>query len=142
MSGYMLDSNVLIDIVREPEGRVALAFENKTRGDVSISPIVSGEIRFGMERRPDARSNPGMAVLLHSLRVDRLESPADTIYAKLRAELMGRGKALSPNDYWVAAQALSRNATLVTADHAFHDAGLEALKLEDWRSAPVIRGQD
>lgn len=129
----MLDSNVLIDIVREPDGAVAAKFESKDLDGVFISPIVSGELLFGIRERPDARSNPGMRFLLGGLRIDRLEPPVDAHYGKIRLDLMRSGKSLSANDYWIAAHAMVREATLVTGDRAFHDAGIEGLKLEDWR---------
>ena len=129
----MLDSNVLIDIVREPNGQVAARFALKDRGEISISPVVSGELLFGIRERPEARSNPGMRFLLDGLRVDTLETPADEVYGKVRLHLMRSGRGLSPNDYWIAAHAIARDATLVTGDRAFHDAGIEGLKLQDWR---------
>lgn len=44
MSGYMLDSNVLIDIARDAAGIVAKRFEAKALGETGISVVVVGEI--------------------------------------------------------------------------------------------------
>ena len=138
----MLDSNVLLDIVREPHGAVAQAFAGLDLGSVLISPVVSGEILFGMIEKPEARGNPRTLTLLQSLRIDAIESPADTIYGSLRLQLKLRGKGLSANDYWIAAHAMSRDAVLVTGDRAFHDAGIQNLKLQDWRAELAVQGRN
>ncbi len=135
----MLDSNVLIDIVREPYGAVAQRFGDMDLGSLSISPVVSGELLFGMLEKPEARGNPRTLTLLHGLRIDAIESPAAAIYGSLRLELKRLGRGISANDYWIASHAMSRDAILVTGDRAFHDAGIEFLKLQDWRVDPAIR---
>lgn len=133
MIRYMLDTNVLIDIVREPYGPVARTFETLSREEISISIVVSAEARFGMAYEPDARSNRPMSALLESLRLDPFETPADRIYGEIRAELARRGRSLSPNDYLIAAQAIAREVTLVTGDQAIHAAAISGLNTEDWR---------
>lgn len=90
----MLDSNALIDIAREPEGTVARNFGKMMRGEVGISAIVAGEIRYGMLKRPNARSNLAIAYLLSSLRVDRLDPEIDSVYGRLRREIERQGKGL------------------------------------------------
>ena len=135
----MLDSNVIIDIVREPFGAVAAMFSGLDLDAISISPVVSGELQFGMLDKPEAKSNPRTSLLLQSLRVDAMEQPTDAVYSKLRLELKRRGKGLSANDYWIAAQAISQNAILVTGDRAIHDAEIGGLKLQDWRVDPAVQ---
>jgi tRNA(fMet)-specific endonuclease VapC len=134
----MLDSNVLIDIAREPEGIATKTFEAKALGEVSVSVIVSGEVLYGMRKRPDARSNPRMRFILSSLRIDGLEAKVGDIFGHIRLSVEKRGKGLSANDYWIAAHAISLNAVLVTNDRAIHEAGIEGLKLEDWRDQLAV----
>jgi tRNA(fMet)-specific endonuclease VapC len=139
--GYMLDSNVLIDIARDPEGPVARRFESFEYGFVEVSVVVAGEARFGMFKQPHARSNPRMAYLLASLRNEHLTPDVADIYGRIRAQLESGGRSVSPNDYWIAAHAISRDAVLVTSDRRIHEAGIAGLRLEDWREAPPVQGQ-
>ena len=133
MSGYMLDSNVLIDIARDAAGIVAKRFEAKALGETGISVVVAGEIQFGMRKRSDARSNPTMAYLLGSLRIDALDQSVAGFYANIRAESERSGLSVSPNDYWIAAHAIANDAVLVTGDRALYESRIAGLKLEDWR---------
>jgi tRNA(fMet)-specific endonuclease VapC len=140
MSGYMLDSNVLVDVAREPDGVVGKRFQTMTKGHMGISVIVSGEIRYGMKKRPDARSNPSMAYLLSSLRIDELEPEVGDVYGDIRVKVERIGKGLSPNGLWIAAHAIVRDAVLVTSDAAIQEADIAGLKLENWRDD--IAGQE
>ncbi len=141
MSGYMLDSNVLIDLAREPDGQVALGFD-KAGGDIAISVFVAGEIHHGILKNPSARSNERMKYLLDSLRIDPMDHPIERIYGAVRIDLERKRAAISPNDYWIVAHAIARDAVLVTSDRAIHSAGVANLKLEDWRVKPAGTGQD
>lgn len=138
----MLDSNVLIDMARDPDGPVAQNFAARVLGEVAISVIVSGEILYGMAKRPDARSNPNMTYLLNSLRPERLEPEVGNIYGRVRLEVEKSGKGISANDYWIAAHAMAKDAILVTGDRTIHDANISGLKLEDWRVGLAVRKQD
>ncbi len=138
----MLDSNVLIDIAREPSGPVGAAFETKSRGEVSISVVAAGEIRFGMRKRPEARSNPSMAYLLESMPVEGLEPEVYRIYGDIRSDLEQLGRGMSANDYWIVAHAIARGAILVTGDRAIHEADVVSLRWEDWRSPSSVNRQE
>lgn len=133
MKMYMLDANVLIDIVREPEGVVARHFGTKSLGELGVSVVVSGEVQYGIKKRPDARSSSRMAYLLDGLRIEQMAPEVCDFYSGVRAEMERRGLSLSANDYWIAAHAICSDAVLVTGDRAIHDAGIAGLKLEDWR---------
>lgn len=138
----MLDSNVVIDVVREPNGPVASTFQDKGIEDLSVSVVVAGELRHGMNRNPQARANPRMENMLSSFRIDSVDADVSSIYGVLRRDLEAKRKSISPNDYWIVAHALSAGAILVTSDRAIHDAGIEGLNLEDWRGIPADSGQD
>ncbi|GHD11517.1 PIN domain-containing protein [Tianweitania populi] len=140
MIRYMLDSNVLIDIARDEDERVARRFEEKALGEIGISVVVSGEVRHGMRKRPAARSNPKMTYLLGSLRTEQMGPDVGVLYGDIRDDLERRGISITPNDYWIAAHAMSNGAVLVTSDRRIHDAGITGLKLEDWRDELAGQG--
>lgn len=136
----MLDSNVLIDLARDPDGQVALGFD-QARGEIAVSVFVAGEIHHGILRNPSARSNEQMKYLLNSLQIAPMDHPVERVYGAVRLDLERKRAAISPNDYWIVAHAIARDAVLVTGDRAIHMAGIADLKLEDWRVAPAKTGQ-
>jgi predicted nucleic acid-binding protein len=52
------------------------------------------------------------------------------IYGIIQAKLRSLGQTIPVNDAWIAAVALSHNATVVTTDSHFHR--IDGLKVEDW----------
>lgn len=138
MKHYMLDTNILSAIVRDPDGKVAKRFERLAPDQVSISIVVSSEARFGAAYNPGARSSGPMMTLVESIRATPFEPPADQIYATVRADLARKGWGLSPNDYLIVAHAMAIDAILITDDRRILEAGITGLKVEDWlRDAPA-----
>lgn len=126
----MLDTNIVSDIAKNPSGAAAERFAAMAADDLSISVVVSAEIEFGMAKSTGDRYRSMMSPMLESLDVKQIDRPVDRIYGSLRAQLAAEGRALSPNDYWIAAHALALDATLVTDDAAFSN--VQRLKLENW----------
>ena len=131
---YLLDTNILSDMMRTPEGRAAQRFRTLLVGHDSVhlctSVIVQCELLFGLRRRTQPRWHTQYQRLMDSLDVMPLEADAVLHYAQLRAHLESAGTPLSPNDMLIAAHALALNAILVSADGAF--ARVPGLGLENW----------
>ena len=131
---YLLDTNILSDMMRTPEGRAAQRFRSLLVGDESVhlctSVIVQCELLFGLRRRTQPRWHTQYQRLMESLDVMSLQADAVLHYAQLRAHLESAGTPLSPNDLLIAAHALALDATLVSADVAF--ARVPGLRLENW----------
>ena len=131
---YLLDTNILSDMMRTPEGRAAQRFRSLLTGDVSVhlctSVIVQCELLFGLRRRTQPRWHTQYQRLMDSLDVMPLQADAVLHYAQLRAHLESAGTPLSPNDLLIAAHALALDAALVSADAAF--ARVPGLRLENW----------
>lgn len=94
------------------------------------SIVVSAEVHFGLEKGVGERLHDAMMAVLGSLNVLKLESPVDRIYAETRAAMSSNGKAITPNDLFIAAHALAIDATVVTADQGFRL--VPGLKVENW----------
>jgi tRNA(fMet)-specific endonuclease VapC len=60
-----------------------------------------------------------------------LETPADILYAELRAGLERKGRPIGANDMLIAAHALALGATLVT-DNVREFSRVESLSIENW----------
>jgi tRNA(fMet)-specific endonuclease VapC len=127
---YLLDTNILSNMVLDPKGPAALKAATLSNTEVAISIVVASEIRFGLARNESMRSAHVVKAMLEALTVLPLEKPADEHYGTIRADLERRGKALGPNDMLIAAHALALDATLVSDDAGF--AEVAGLKLENW----------
>jgi len=131
---YLLDTNILSDMMRTPEGRAAQRLRSLLTGDESVhlctSVIVQCELLFGLRRRTQPRWHTQYQRLMDSLDVMPLQADAVLHYAQLRTHLELAGTPLSPNDLLIAAHALALDATLVSADVDF--ARVQGLTLENW----------
>ena len=134
MPGYLLDTNILSDLVHHPRsGRAALqlALVGAHGGqDISTSIVAAAELRYGVAKRGSTRLARQVETVLGALDVLPFEAPADVIYGRLRSDLERRGQPMGGNDLLIAAHALAARLTLVTDDHGF--ARIPELLRENW----------
>jgi tRNA(fMet)-specific endonuclease VapC len=134
MPGYLLDTNILSDLVHHPRSGTAarrLALARARRGqEISTSIIAAAELHYGVARRGSTRLARQVETVLGALDVLPFEAPADIIYGRLRADLERRGQPMGSNDLLIAAHALAAQLTLVTDDRGF--ASIPELLRENW----------
>ena len=134
MPGYLLDTNILSDLVHHPRsGRAALqlALVGAHGGqDISTSIVAAAELRYGVAKRGNTQLARQVETVLGVLDVLPFEAPADVIYGRLRTDLERRGQPMGGNDLLIAAHALAAQLTLVTDDRGF--ARIPALLRENW----------
>ena len=128
---YLLDTNVVSDLVRNPQGRVAQHIRNVGEAKVCTSIVVAAELRYGAAKKQSARLTTQLDVVLGALEVLPLEAPVDTTYGMLRARLERAGRPIGGNDLLIAAQALSLGYTIVT-DNEAEFAQVKDLPRENW----------
>ncbi len=128
---YLLDTNILSDLVRDPQGPIARRIETVGEDRVCTSLIVAAELRYGAAQRGSDRLTAQLDAILNTLDVLSLEPPVDEVYGDLRAGLERTGRSIGANDLLIAAQALSLDCILVTDNRMF--ARVEGLALENWR---------
>ena len=128
---YLLDTNIVSDLIRNPGGRAAARFEAAGEENVAISIVVAAEMRFGAARSASPVLAAKVDALLERLTVLPLQPPADRHYAELRAKLERAGTPVGANDMLIAAHALAVGRTLVT-DNARAFARIKGLKTENW----------
>lgn len=129
---YLLDTNVLSDLVRHPQGPVAARIAEIGEDNVCTSVIVAAELRYGAAKKGSERLTAQLEAVLNALEVLPLEPPADIAYGEIRAELERRGQLIGPNDLLIAAQAVTLGLTLVT-DNVGEFARVTELLVENWR---------
>lgn len=128
---FLLDTNIVSDLVRRPQGAVAAQIADVDESEVATSIVVAGELRYGAERRGSERLTAQLDAILELLPVLPLGDDADAHYGRLRADLERRGTPIGANDMLIAAHALSLNATLVT-DNVREFERVEGLRVVNW----------
>lgn len=81
---YLLDTNILSDLVRHPQGRIAEQIRRVGEAEVCTSIIVAAELRFGAAKRGSARLTAQLDAVLSVLDVVPFEQPADEAYGAIR----------------------------------------------------------
>lgn len=112
----MLDTNILSDLVRNPQGRVAARIAAIGADRVCASIVTAAELRYGCARKGSARLTAQVEAILGALTVLSFDPPADAAYAAIRAGLEAAGTPIGPNDLLIAAHARTAGAVLVTAN--------------------------
>jgi tRNA(fMet)-specific endonuclease VapC len=134
MPGYLLDTNILSDLVHHPRSGAAARQVALVRAhggeDISTSIIAAAELRYGVAKRGSTRLARQVETVLGALDVLPFEAPADVVYGRLRTDLERRGQPMGGNDLLIAAHALAAQLTLVTEDRGF--ARIPELLRENW----------
>jgi len=128
---YLLDTNILSDLVRHPQGRIFQHIVDVGEDSVCTSIIVACELRFGVVKSGSSRLVQQLERILEVLTVLPLESPVDEHYASIRTNLEQAGIPIGPNDLLIAAHALALDLTLITANTREFER-VPALKLDNW----------
>ncbi|HEY5105171.1 MAG TPA: type II toxin-antitoxin system VapC family toxin [Caulobacteraceae bacterium] len=129
--GYLLDTNIVSDLVRHPTGPVAAHIRAIGEGQVCTSIIVAAELRFGAAKKGSPRLTRQLEAVLAAISVVAFEKPADTAYGELRARLEAIGQRIGANDLFIAAHAMALGHTIVT-DNAREFARIHDLPQENW----------
>ncbi|HEY5722055.1 MAG TPA: type II toxin-antitoxin system VapC family toxin [Allosphingosinicella sp.] len=131
MNGYLLDTNVVSDLVRHPQGRVADRIAEIGEASVATSIIVAAELRFGAEKKGSPKLSAQIEAILGALSILPLEPPVDREYGRLRWALERNGRPIGANDMLIAAQALALDRTLVS-DNQREFVRVKGLQLANW----------
>jgi tRNA(fMet)-specific endonuclease VapC len=129
--GFLLDINILSDLVRHPTGRVAERIAQVGEEQICTSIIVAAELRYGATKRASARLSAQLEAVLGAILVLPFESPFEAVYGTLRTQLEKRGRPIGANDLLIAAQTLALGHTLVT-DNTKEFSYVPDLSLENW----------
>jgi len=128
---YLLDTNIVSDLVRNPQGAVTRRIARIGEDKVCTSIIVACELRYGAEKKGSTRLSAQLEQILSVLPVLPLGGEADRHYGKIRADLERKGTPIGPHDMLIASHARAAGLTLVTNNLAeFKRVG--KLKLANW----------
>ena len=131
MTRYMLDTNIISDLIRSPHGKAAKRIAKAGEDNICTSIIVAAELRYGCAKSGSKRLLRAVEDLLGEIDVLPFDVPADTEYGGIRSELEAAGKPIGSNDLLIATHARTIAATLVTANlNEFKR--IRGLKVENW----------
>jgi tRNA(fMet)-specific endonuclease VapC len=128
---FLLDTNIVSDLVRHPRGKIADRISEVGEDDVCTSIVVAAELRYGAAKRNSSRLTAQLEAVLGALEVIALEAPADAMYGLIRANLERTGQPIGANDLLIAAHALALDLTVVT-DNERGFLRVEDLRVENW----------
>ena len=128
---YLLDTNIVSDLVRSPQGRIAQHIRKIGESRVCTSIIVAAELRYGAAKKRSARLTAQLEAVLGALEVLPFEAPSDDTYGLLRARLEKAGTPIGGNDLLIAAHAITLGYAVVT-DNEREFARVPGLASENW----------
>ncbi len=128
---FLLDTNILSDLVRNPQGRVARHIHALEPDAIATSIIVASEMRFGVARKGSPSLTAQVDAILSAMTILPLEAPFDTIYGSLRADMEKKGALIGGNALLIAAHAIMTGRILVT-DNQREFRRVPGLKLANW----------
>jgi len=128
---YLLDTNILSDLVRHPQGPVASHITRVGEETVCTSIIVAAELRFGAVKSGSSKLADRVDLILSAIEILPLETSADREYGKLRQHLARKGTPIGPNDMLIAAHALDSGLIVITANLR-EFTRVPGLKVENW----------
>lgn len=128
---YLLDTNIVSNLVRNPQGRVMRRIREVGETQVCTSIIVAAELRYGVAKKASPRLTAQLEAVLGALEVLPFEAPADTAYGLLRTRLEQAGQPIGGNDLLIAAHAVALGYTIVT-DNEREFARIDDLPRENW----------
>jgi tRNA(fMet)-specific endonuclease VapC len=131
LTRYMLDTNIISDLIRNPQGKAARRIARAGENNICTSIIVAAELRYGCAKSGSKRLLKAVEDLLGEISVLPFDAPADAEYGAIRSEVEADGTPIGSNDLLIAAHACATGSTIVTAN-AEEFKRIRSLKVENW----------
>ena len=131
---YMLDTNVLIFCMRNPDSSCTARLASHVGKDVCISVVTFAELEYGIENSKDPKRNrEAVNKILAGITILDFDLKAGTHFGQILAELKknGKNKNNQDRDKMIAAHARSTGYVLVT-DNTRDFEDISGLNLCNW----------
>jgi tRNA(fMet)-specific endonuclease VapC len=128
---YLLDTNILSDLVRHPQGMIAERICKVGENKICTSIIAAAELRYGAAKKASPRLTRQLEAVLGAIEILAFEKPADKAYGLLRTRLERSGTPIGGNDLLIGAHALASGCTIVT-DNETEFRRIDGLQCENW----------
>ena len=130
MTLYLLDTNIVSNLMRAPHGPAMRRFEEIGEDLAYLSIVVAGELRFGAAKKRSVRLMREVEETVGRMTVVPLGPPVEAKYADLRAKLEAAG----------IADEFTGDSRIVSM-HPDAEAGMHEPTLREWADA-CGRGDD
>jgi tRNA(fMet)-specific endonuclease VapC len=127
----MLDTNIISDLIRNPQGKAAKKIAKAGEDKICTSIIVAAELRYRCAKSGSKRLLKIVEDLLGEINVLPFDVPADAMYGRIRSGLEAAGTLIGGNDMLIAAHACAVGATIVTANVGEFKR-VRGLNVENW----------
>jgi tRNA(fMet)-specific endonuclease VapC len=129
---YLLDTNICIYIIKRKPPEVLDRFRASLPTEIGVSSVTVAELEYGAYKSQQVERNR-VALQQFLLPLTLLDFSADVtqVYGQIRADLSRQGCIIGAMDLLIAAQALSKDLTLVT-NNTDEFTRVSGLKLENW----------
>lgn len=135
MIEYCLDTNVCIDLINGSSVPVRSRFKEVIAGGsvVCVSTVVLHELWYGVSKSSRRESNTArlQAFLAGPFEILDWDTADARAAGEVRSQLEGEGRTIGAYDALIAAQAIRRGITLVTANTKEFKR-VDGLMWEDW----------
>jgi tRNA(fMet)-specific endonuclease VapC len=132
MSGYLLDSDIAIELLRGRNSKLAEKTASVSHEEVFLSAVTVAELFFGAYRSGDSqRSLPVFREFCSSFRILPLDNAAAERAAEVRAYLEGKGQRIGAYDVLIAGIALTHRHIVVT-HNTREFTRVPGLEIQDW----------
>ncbi len=129
---YLLDTNIVAELIKNPQGIVAKKMAiSKLEKYCCTSIIVACELRYGAMKKQSSKLSFNVEQVLNSLPILSLETTLLDDYAHARVQLEKEGLPIGQHDLLIAAHAVSLGLIIVTANER-EFLRLENLTIENW----------
>ncbi len=128
---YLLDANIVSDIIRHPSRDAARRLRSLGELQVRTSIVVAAELKFGAEKVQSSVLARKIDAALDRMIVLPLRPPVDDVYARIRSQVERAGTPIGANDLLIASQAIALDLVLVT-DNVREFSRIEGLHVENW----------
>ena len=129
---YLLDTNVLAELARNPTGPAARTIAAVGETSVCTSAIVACEVHYGLAKGASRKLTDRMLEILATIDVlTNLPEDIGIHYGRIRAQLESAGEVIGPNDLLIAAHACAADLTIVTGNER-EFRRVPGLRVENW----------
>lgn len=129
---FLLDSNICIYIINCNPRQVVERIKTCKPQQIKLSSISLGELEYGVSKSRQREKN--RKALLHfcsAFEIVEFNDNDAEIFGLIRANLEKRGMIIGPYDLQIAAQAITRELTLVT-NNLNEFSRIPHLKITNW----------
>jgi tRNA(fMet)-specific endonuclease VapC len=128
---YLLDTNIISDLMRNPEGKISKKIAEIGEKYIFTSVLAIGEVRYGIEKRRSEKHATALKNIMPFINPEPWKAPADRHYATIRLAIEAMGLPVGQLDMLLGAQALASGAVFVTANEK-HFRHMPGLIIENW----------